>query len=118
MAETRPGRIPGRNFAHQGVARSAIAVAQATIWCAKARRDRHEGMGRRRPADISPQVTSRSTAAVLGGAVTTTDTYNEVADPGNQARWQTEKPYANRRVLDQDIHKHEDDDPKPPGQFD
>jgi hypothetical protein len=61
---------------------------------------------------------SRIAAAVLGGAVTVTDTYEEVADPGNQARRQTEKPYANRWVLDHDIHEHEDDDPKPPGQFD
>jgi hypothetical protein len=60
---------------------------------------------------------SSSGRGKLGGTVTATETYEEVADPGNQARRQTEEPHANRRVLDQDIRDHEDHDPEPPGQF-
>jgi hypothetical protein len=56
--------------------------------------------------------------AELVGAVTVGDTYDEVADSRNQARRQAKNPHASRWVLDHDIRKEEDHDPKPPRQLD
>lgn len=54
----------GRTLHTRWSLKSDMAVARASIW-RKARHDRRANIGRHRPVNISPQVTSRSAAAVI-----------------------------------------------------
>ena len=94
----------------------SIKIIPADAEDGESARDRIELLGKS-ASWASSNAAQLLSGAELGGAVAVGDAYEEVADPGNQARRQAEKPHANGGVLDHDVPKQEDQDPKPPRQF-